>query len=144
MVPAAVLSVYFLAGLAVMFVPGLTSGFASRLSVVLTIGLLVGLLSGLVVAAMAKRQGAAGTVAMTSPGSSAFDTALASLRLAIRHKTPFRLIPFLEDARHRHLLRTVGPVYQFRHATLQDRLAQPAAESITAERSSRFVDARQR
>ena len=30
---------------------------------------------------------------------------------------------FLEDARSRSVLRTVGPVYQFRHALLQDRLA---------------------
>jgi hypothetical protein len=30
---------------------------------------------------------------------------------------------FLEDARSRNVLRTVGPVYQFRHARLQDRLA---------------------
>ena len=30
---------------------------------------------------------------------------------------------FLEDARSRGVLRTVGPVYQFRHARLQDRLA---------------------
>jgi hypothetical protein len=29
----------------------------------------------------------------------------------------------LEDARDRNVLRTVGPVYQFRHARLQDRLA---------------------
>jgi hypothetical protein len=30
---------------------------------------------------------------------------------------------FLEDARNRNVLRAVGPVYQFRHARLQDRLA---------------------
>jgi hypothetical protein len=29
---------------------------------------------------------------------------------------------FLEDAHDRNVLRTVGPVYQFRHARLQDRL----------------------
>jgi hypothetical protein len=33
---------------------------------------------------------------------------------------------FLEDARDRNVLRTVGPVYQFRHARLQDRLADQA------------------
>jgi hypothetical protein len=31
---------------------------------------------------------------------------------------------FLDDARERNVLRTVGPAYQFRHARLQDRLAQ--------------------
>ena len=30
---------------------------------------------------------------------------------------------FLEDARQRNVLRIIGPVYQFRHARLQDRLA---------------------
>ena len=34
---------------------------------------------------------------------------------------------FLEDARKRDVLRTVGPVYQFRHARLQDRLADQAS-----------------
>jgi hypothetical protein len=33
---------------------------------------------------------------------------------------------FLADARDRNVLRTVGPVYQFRHALLQDRLADQA------------------
>jgi len=61
-------------------------------------------------------------------GSAAIDTAAALVHLAIRHKIPLRLIAFLEDARSRHLLRTVGPVYQFRHAKLQDRLAQPPPE----------------
>jgi hypothetical protein len=43
---------------------------------------------------------------------------------------------FLEDARERGVLRTVGPVYQFRHARLQDRLAkQPANFAPTDEPS---------
>lgn len=33
------------------------------------------------------------------------------------------LMPFFEDARNRGVLRTVGAVYQFRHAALQDHLA---------------------
>lgn len=37
---------------------------------------------------------------------------------------PFRVMRFLEDASNRGVLRTVGPVYQFRHARLQDRLAE--------------------
>jgi hypothetical protein len=41
----------------------------------------------------------------------------------MRWHTPARLLHFLEDARQRDALRTVGPVYQFRHARLQDRLA---------------------
>jgi transcriptional regulator with XRE-family HTH domain len=36
---------------------------------------------------------------------------------------PLNGVRFLEDARQRGLLRTVGPLYQFRHPSLQDRLA---------------------
>lgn len=45
------------------------------------------------------------------------------VELALRHRTPLRLMRFLEDARKRQVLRTAGPVYQFRHAKLQERLA---------------------
>ena len=48
---------------------------------------------------------------------------LAFAQLALAYRTPVRLMRFLEDARSRGVLRTVGPVYQFRHARLQDRLA---------------------
>ena len=34
-----------------------------------------------------------------------------------RHVPAVRLLPFLEDARKRGVLRTVGAIYQFRHAT---------------------------
>jgi hypothetical protein len=47
---------------------------------------------------------------------------LASIQLWRRGETPARLLRFLEDARNRQILRTVGQVYQFRHAQLQDRL----------------------
>ena len=43
--------------------------------------------------------------------------------LAFRHELPFRLMPFLDDAHRLGLLRTAGPVYQFRHAEFQDHLA---------------------
>ena len=55
--------------------------------------------------------------------------ALAFAQLAMRWHTPVRLLRFLDDARERDVLRTVGPVYQFRHARLQDRLAQQATAS---------------
>lgn len=48
---------------------------------------------------------------------------LAFAQLAMRWHTPPRLLRFLDDARQRNVLHTVGPVYQFRHARLQDRLA---------------------
>lgn len=47
---------------------------------------------------------------------------MASLQLAVRHRTPLHLVRFLDDAHQRGVLRTVGQFYQFRHARLQDRL----------------------
>ena len=44
-------------------------------------------------------------------------------RLACRHRDRVRFIPLLEDAADRQVLRQAGVTYQFRHATLQDRLA---------------------
>jgi AAA domain len=52
---------------------------------------------------------------------------LASVQVAIKWRTPVRLMRFLDDAHGRSILRTVGPAYQFRHARLQDRLAAQAA-----------------
>jgi hypothetical protein len=75
-----------------------------------------------------------GTAAASTPGSAAIDTAATLVQLTIRHKIPLRLIAFLEDARSRHLLRTVGPVYQFRHAKLQARLAQPTIRKTVQHR----------
>lgn len=63
-------------------------------------------------------------------------TAVASVELAIRHKIPLRLIAFLEDARSKHLLRTVGPIHQFRHAKLQDRLGQFTTSKASPHQSS--------
>jgi hypothetical protein len=54
---------------------------------------------------------------------------LAFAQLAMRWHTPVRLLRFLDDARERDVLRIVGPVYQFRHARLQDRLAQQATSN---------------
>lgn len=50
-------------------------------------------------------------------------TMLASVQLRGRGKIPVRFLRFLEDAHGREVLRSVGPLYQFRHARLQDRLA---------------------
>lgn len=48
---------------------------------------------------------------------------IASFWLAKSGHLPLRLMPFLEDAHRIGLLRAVGPIYQFRHAELQDHLA---------------------
>ncbi len=57
---------------------------------------------------------------------------LAFAQLAMRWHTPVRLLRFLDDARQRDVLRTVGPAYQFRHARLQDRLALRAVPKLAA------------
>jgi hypothetical protein len=81
----------------------LTSGPSDGIVYGLTAGLVVGLGSGLV-------------------SSAAWATTLTSAQLQRRGQAPARLLPFLDDARQRQILRTVGPVYQFRNARLQKRL----------------------
>jgi hypothetical protein len=49
----------------------------------------------------------------------------ATAYLATRGRAPARLITFLDDAHRLGLLRTIGPLYQFRHAEPQDHLAAP-------------------
>ncbi|MGH3868629.1 MAG: hypothetical protein ACRDQ4_21420 [Pseudonocardiaceae bacterium] len=78
---------------------GFTGTLVSKLGLALTIGLVIGFM------------GAFG------------ERPLASAQLWRRGKAPALLLRFLEDARKRQVLRTVGQVYQFRHAQLQDRLA---------------------
>jgi hypothetical protein len=76
-------------------------------------GLIVGIVAGLVAGLL---------YGITS--SSAWPAALAWLQLRCSRRIPaVSLMRFLEDARARGVLRTVGAVYQFRHATLQDYLA---------------------
>ncbi|MBZ4320102.1 NACHT domain-containing protein [Streptomyces huiliensis] len=48
---------------------------------------------------------------------------LARLLLALRGELPWRLQAFLAEAHRLGILRRVGPVYQFRHARLRNRLA---------------------
>jgi hypothetical protein len=55
--------------------------------------------------------------------SATWCASLAFVQLAIRWNAPIRLMTFLEDARERKVMRMIGPVYQFRHARLQDHLA---------------------
>jgi hypothetical protein len=57
-------------------------------------------------------------------------SALVFIQLAGRWHTPMRLMRFLDDACERNVLRRVGPVYQFRHARLQDRLAAQACAPV--------------
>jgi len=121
---------WFVFMLVLLLLDGLVPGFASGMVFVFGSGLVFALLGGLVLAVILWR-----TVELRGApeglwASAALDTALTLVHLAIRHKIPLRLIAFLEDARSRHLLRTVGPVYQFRHTKLQARLAQPAPKEL--------------
>lgn len=50
--------------------------------------------------------------------------------------TPLRLMTFLDDAHKLGVLRQTGPHYQFRHALLQERLAQGASEHDQSSMSS--------
>jgi hypothetical protein len=87
------------------------------------VGLLVGLVVGVVVGLV---------YGITS--SETWSTTLA-WRLQLQrspHVPAVGLMPFLEDARARGVLRTVGGVYQFRHATLQDQLAGQITTSPSA------------
>lgn len=63
----------------------------------------------------------------------AWTSSLAFAQLARVWGTPARLLRFLEDARRRGVLRTVGPLYQFRHARLQDYLSAPPMPAAAPE-----------
>ncbi|TYB49125.1 NACHT domain-containing protein [Actinomadura chibensis] len=52
---------------------------------------------------------------------------LSRLWYALRGRLPWRLMGFLEEAHARGVLRRIGSIYQFRHARLQGRLVQDAA-----------------
>jgi hypothetical protein len=101
------------AGLVVGLVVGLVYGIADGLEYGIPVGLVYGLADGLVAGL------GSGLVS-----SATWTTALANAQLQRRDKAPARLLRFLDDARQRQILRTVGPVYQFRDARLQDRLAE--------------------
>jgi hypothetical protein len=121
-------------GIGLGFMSGLIDGLQSGAGRGLSNGPLVALVFGV---------GVGFGVGLAYPQS--WRSSLAFAQLAISDGTPVRLMRFLEDARSRNVLRTVGPVYQFRHARLQDRLAtqrpatglepgkpHPAAEKATA------------
>ena len=57
--------------------------------------------------------------------------AIARMCLAMRHRLPWPLVPFLADAHQRGVLRQVGVVYQFRHIELQHRLANREAQAVS-------------
>jgi hypothetical protein len=112
----------------VMLTVGLAAALTIGLTAVLTIrpkaGLDVGLRGGLTFGLAA---GLAAGLAVGLATSDAWPAFIASAQIAIKWRTPVRLMTFLEDAHSRNVLRSVGPAYQFRHAHLQDRLAAAAS-----------------
>lgn len=122
------------------------SDLAFGLVVGLLVGLVLGIVSGLAFAKLATgwepQTGLAGLGNGLGTGLAAgivfmlfstktWQASLAFMQLAVRWHTPLRLLRFLEDARQRNVLRIIGPVYQFRHARLQDRLAGQAYRSAS-------------
>ena len=99
-------------GLAFGLVAGFAGGLANGLIQGFVYGLIYGITGGLVYA-----------IGSGLVSSAAWPTALANA-LQRRGETPARLLRFLSDAHERKILRTVGPVYQFRADRLQDRLAE--------------------
>jgi hypothetical protein len=122
-------------------------GFVVTVVAALGIGLSVGLVAGLGPDLLiglggpgigARTAIVAGLIAalevgiMVWPSSSyTWSSSFAFAQIARSYRTPVRLMRFLEDARSRNVLRTVGPIYQFRHARLQDRLAKRESAAAT-------------
>jgi hypothetical protein len=104
-------------GLVVGLVAGLVAGLMVGLMTTLVVGLMIGLVIGLV----------AGLISSVT-----WPTALTFGQLRYSKEGPFRVLRFLEDAQSRHVLRTAGPRYQFRHGRLQQRLARAFEEDLSA------------
>lgn len=66
---------------------------------------------------------AAALIFLAGPALALF---LLDLSMPLRALGHVRLMPFLEDALKRQVLRQVGPIYQFRHASIQDYLIRSA------------------
>jgi hypothetical protein len=107
---------WLVGGLMVGIVVGLAHGLMGIMFKIvsgLALGLAGGLAGGVVV-------GIVGGIV----GSATWSTALVFAQLRFAGECPFRVLNFLEDARERRVLRVIGPMYQFRHRRLQERLAQ--------------------
>ena len=100
---------------------GLIAGFTGGIAA----GFIVGSLTGL---------------AVWLASSRAWATTLTSAQLSARGDAPIRLVGFLEDARARGVLRTIGSTYQFRDTRLQDRLAVAYATEIAMTATRRVQE----
>ena len=111
-----VLALGLVAGMTAAITAGLTFGLATGAVAGMTAGITAGLAFGLSTGTAAWLTGAATNINFVLPAHTTF---------VLLHRAghgPARMMDFLEDARRRGVLRTAGPVYQFRHAQLQDLL----------------------
>lgn len=98
-------------------------GLAFGLSVGLTHNWKLGIECGI---AAGVGTGAAGAITV----SQAAVLLVVRANLRLRQIAPWRLMPFLAEARNRQVLRQVGTLYQFRHGELQDYLAEVRADGV--------------
>jgi hypothetical protein len=92
---------------------------------------------GLLGGAVGMLVGAGGLGMMVHATSAWGQFLMARIWLAYKGRTPLRLVTFLRDAHKLGVLRQVGPMYQFRHVLLQERLVERAgqgAPAVAAER----------
>jgi len=108
---------------------GLTMARSSDTVIGIIVGLVTGVVGGFVVGA---------TVGVTRAAWGWFT--FTRVCLAVSGRLPWRLMPFLADARDRGVLRQRGVVYQFRHRDLRDHLAaQPTGPAPPAHRRSDWL-----
>jgi len=115
---------FFLIGPMFGLIPGLVVGLVVGLGSGLNIGLGAGLMADLLFAIL--------WGLLNLFNSVLFTYMLAISRLAFAGNLPLRLMDFLDDANRLGLLRTVGSVYQFRHAEFQDYLTQASSAQSAA------------
>jgi hypothetical protein len=110
---ARTISVVFVGG----FLIGLANGLTDGSAIMLALGVegTLAVVAVLLVFAPIRR------LTMTATASSVYLCAVTLL--CIHRRAPRKMMRFLDDAHRVGLLRQVGPIYQFRHAKLQDRLA---------------------
>jgi hypothetical protein len=115
-----VLAIEVAVGVAVGVATGAAFGIAVWISMGPAAGIAAGVASGIAV-------GVTSGIAAGATDVNFFLPACVAFVLMRRSGGPARMLGFLEDARRRGVLRTAGPVYQFRHARLQDLLASQAS-----------------
>ena len=113
------------------FLLGLLAGFVGDSVVILALGLVA--VSGVLLIYGPDR--------WTVTASSVYLFTVAVLRT--QRRAPRRMMRFLDDAHRAGLLRQVGPVYQFRHAKLQDRLAHTHRQRTGRPRGSKHENGHQ-